>query len=797
MSTYTLPPTLEADIDELERSVRDYQDGKLSAIQLKVHRLGFGIYEQREANTFMVRIRCGGGIITPEQLEGVSRISEKYANNIIHLTTREQIQIHYVKLENIVAIARALSSVGLTSRGGGGNTVRNIIADEYAGIATDEAFDVLSYAIALTSRLIAEKDSWNLPRKFKIAFSGSAADRGYATLADLGFLATILDDKKGFRVYVVGGMGAKSQVANKLFDFIPDDEVYNVAKAVKNLFWKYGNRKSRHQSRMRFLWQSLGADEFLRRFFEEYTLVKQENHPPLAVENYSAASNAHPEALSEAFDDNGYVLWKKRYVSPQRQPGLFSILLPVPIGLMEADKSKRLAQFFKPYDKYILRMTKEQNFLVRNLPERGVKELYHLLRNIWSSANRPRILGQMISCAGAATCQLGLCLSRGVAGAIIDTLEKSAVDLDLFQKVRINISGCPNSCGQHMAADIGFFGRNGRKKERLYPSYTIVAGAVIHDNETHLAEQVGTISARAVPSFLEDFLKEASKDFQLYSSFGEYYRNKGKDIMLKLCEKYAEVPDFDEDKDYYYDWGSDQVYSIAERGIGECSAGIFDLMTMDFTNTADTLKEYAQPTLEAEKKLKLLAKAVFYAARTLLITRGVEPKSEKEVYEAFITNFIDTGLVDSAFKTIVELSRNQKHEELPEHEAEIFAFAKRIRWLYDNMDNAFNFNCPGGEFNKPAQQDKTDHATEKRSENIYELRGRKAHIFKDLRGIGCPVNFVKTKIELARMNTHELLEIWLDNGPPIENVPPSVQAEGHIIVSKEQIDKYWSVIIKK
>ncbi|MBU0558077.1 MAG: sulfite reductase subunit beta (hemoprotein), partial [Bacteroidetes bacterium] len=714
MSTYTLPPTLEADIDELEHSIRDFQDGKLSAIQLKVHRLGFGIYEQREANTFMVRIRCGGGIITPEQLEEVSIISEQYADNIIHLTTREQIQIHYVKLENIVTIARALSSVGLTSRGGGGNTVRNIIADEYAGIAADEAFDVLPYAIALTSRLIAEKDSWNLPRKFKIAFSGSAADRGYATLADLGFLATILGDKKGFRVYVAGGMGAKSQVANKLFDFIPDGEVYNVAKAVKNLFWKYGNRKSKHQSRMRFLWQSLEADEFLKRFFEEYKLVKQDSHPPLAVENYSVTSDARPEPLSEAYDDNGYVLWKKRYVSLQRQIGLFSILLPVPIGLLKADKSKRLAQFLKPYGKYVLRMTKEQNFLVRNLPERGVKELYRLLRDIWSSANRPRILGQMISCAGAATCQLGLCLSRGVAGAIIDTLEKSAVDLDLFQKVRINISGCPNSCGQHMAADIGFFGRNGRKKERLYPSYTVVAGAVIHDNETHLAEQVGTLGARDVPSFLVDFLREASKDFQVYSSFGEYYRDKGKHIMLKLCEKYAEVPDFDKDKNYYYDWGSDQIYSIADRGMGECSAGIFDLMSMDFANTADALKEYAQATQSEEKSI-LLSKAVFYVARTLLITRGVEPKSAEDVYEAFIVNFIDTGLVDASLKTIVELSRNQKHEVLPEHEAEIFALAKRVQWLYDNMDNAFNFNCPGGEFNKPSQQDKTDHATERRS----------------------------------------------------------------------------------
>ncbi|MBI4811338.1 MAG: hypothetical protein HY800_07870, partial [Ignavibacteriales bacterium] len=277
---------------------------------------------------------------------------------------------------------------------------------------------------------------------------------------------------------------------------------------------------------------------------------------------------------------------------------------------------------------------------------------------------------------------------------------------------------------------IGFFGRNGRKKERLYPSYTVVAGAIIHDNETHLAEQVGTISARAVPSLLEDFLKEASRDFPVYSSFGEYYRDKGKDIMLKLCEKYAEVPDFDEDKNYYYDWGSDKEYSIADRGIGECSAGILDLMKIDFANTADILKEYTQTTL-AEEKSKLLSKTAFYAARTLLITRGVEPKSEEDVYETFITNFIDTGLVNASIKTIIELARAQKFDELLAHEANIFALTKRVRWLYDNMDNAFNFNCPGGEFNKPAQQEKKDRTAEQKSENVFELRDKKAHVFKD------------------------------------------------------------------
>ena len=226
----------------------------------------------------MVRIRCAGSVITPEQLKKVAEISNIHGASYIHLTTRQEVQFHYVLLDSLVPVIRELKTVGLSPRGGGGNTVRNIMAQEDAGIAEDEAFDVSPYAIALTSRFVAEPDSWNLPRKYKHAFSGSSEDRGYATIHDVGFIAKIKDGQKGFKVYMAGGLGAKPQLAIVAHDFIPESEVYNVSKAAKNLFHKTGNRKNKHAARMRIVLKKLGEEEFLKQYNEELKAVKKENY---------------------------------------------------------------------------------------------------------------------------------------------------------------------------------------------------------------------------------------------------------------------------------------------------------------------------------------------------------------------------------------------------------------------------------------------------------------------------------------------------------------------------------------
>ncbi|MFQ5952874.1 MAG: sulfurtransferase TusA family protein [Candidatus Omnitrophota bacterium] len=778
MNGYKLPATLDKEINELESLIEKFKKGEIAFTELKAHRVPFGIYEQREPDTYMVRIRCAAGFVTPLQLEKIAGLSSKYGTQSIHLTARQELQIHYVKLDDIIKTEKELEELGMASRGGGGNTVRNIIAQEDAGIDPEEEFDVTPYAISLTTRLISEDDSWTLPRKFKVAFSGSGEDKGYATLADIGFIARVKDGEKGFKVYVAGGLGAKSQTGNLLFDFLPAEEVYNVTKAVKTLFWKYGNRKNKHAARLRFLWQTLGEEEFKRRFTKEYETVKKENHPSLEIEEVDNAGTRPDISPEEAEDKADFELWKSRFVRPQKQEDLFSIIVPVELGFIDNEKTVKLANFLESFGDNVIRFSKDQNFLIRNIPEAYLSNVYNFLKGTVGNFNRPFIYDKILSCAGASTCQLGICLSRGAARAIMRTLKKSELDLDRLSDLKINISGCPNSCGQHPASDLGFFGTANRKAERLYPAYNVVAGAVIRDGETKLAEKVGEVNAKELPELVKDFLTLYLSKFPKYKDFEEYIGKEGKDDLRRICEKYKDVPGFEEDKNYYYDWGSEELFSLAGRGGGECSAGLFDLVGMDLENINKTREELSGEE-DAGKRKKLLRDLVFYSSRVLLITRGVEPQTEKEVYDNFSKHFIDTNLVAPGFKDLIKAAEKGDFKTLLEREKEVYELAERVEFLYENMDNSFQFNVPEA------------------AALSAEPEASRPKIVKDYRGVACPMNFVKTKMELAKLKPKEILEIWLDDGEPIENVPGSVKAEGHKILEQKKKDGYWMVVIEK
>ncbi|MEW6009561.1 MAG: sulfurtransferase TusA family protein [Candidatus Omnitrophota bacterium] len=770
MKGYNLPSNLDDEISELEKLIDRHKKGEVSKVELKAHRVPFGVYEQREPETYMIRIRCAAGIITPAQLEGIAALSLRYGSGQIHLTTRQELQIHYVKLDDIVNVIRGLRELKLASRGGGGNTVRNITCQEDAGIEKRELFDVSPYAVALTSRLISEDDSWTLPRKFKIAFSGSADDKGYATVADLGFIASIQEAKIGFKVYAAGGLGTKPREASLIFDFIPAENTYLVAKAIKTLFWKFGNRKNKHRARLRFLWQSLGEEEFKKRIKAEYEALQRQSPLPLEVEDIDNTGVAPDIKKEEAMEKNDFEVWKMRFVREQKQKGLFVITLPVRLGFIDSEKTKKLAGYLRSFSDNTIRLTKDQNFLIRNIKFDYLDNFYNFLRGTMDNFNQPPIIDKIISCAGASTCQLGICLSRGLAQAIINELEESKLDLDKLSHLKINISGCPNACGQHLLGDLGFFGKAARKDGRLYPAYNIVAGALIYDNKTELAQIAGESSARDLPKLVKDFLTLYLSKSGTYKNFREYFQKEGKTDLSKLCAKYAKISTFEEDKNYYFDWGSDKAFSLAERGSGECSAGLLDLIESDFKKIEEKSRKFSESPEE-----KLIGELVFYASRVLLITRAIEVKSENETYENFIKNFIDTGLIAEDFRKLIQAAQNKNYKFLLEKREEIFRLIKDVKSLYENMDSSFNFKALDKTQSEPAV----------------------AVIVRDLRGVACPMNFVKSKMELSKLNSGDILEILLDDGAPIENVPNSLKEEGHKILKQEQIGNYWKVLVEK
>jgi sulfite reductase (ferredoxin) len=774
---YTLPASLSEDIKYFGSLVAEFLDGKLEPVKFKGIRVPMGIYEQRKDGTFMVRIRCAAGFITPFQLKKVAEIAHRHKSDLLHITTRQEIQIQNVDLRETLIILQNLKEIGLSSKGGGGNTVRNIMVSVDSGIASDEVFDVTPYAFNLTTKLIAEPDSFTLPRKLKIAFSNSEEDTSYAAFNDVGFIARLKDGKRGFKVFLGGSLASKPMVGYELFDFVPEEEIFYIIDAAKKLFSRYGNRKNKHKARLRYVFYKLGKDEVFHLFFEIYNEIKKlgditYKHQPF---EYTTPSI---NLVSESISSPEFEKWKERYVVDQHQPGLWSVIVPLDNGNINSDRLVQLADFASHFGDDVIRFSMRQNLHLRNIPSQYLGNVFNFLIKIGIDLHKPLLLNTVVACTGADTCRLGICLSKGASAALRKALGNSDLPLDKLSDLRINISGCPNSCGQQIAADFGFYGKVSRN-DRMYPAYHVVAGASI-GSDPKLAELVGEVSAFDLPKFTIDVFKRYLEKQSKYKSFSEYVSAEGKVDIAEITQKYKIIPEFSEDKNYYFDLGSDQIFSLAAKGVGECSAGLFDMIDVDL-NTINITKDQLAEETNRESVNNLLYTLVFASSRMLLITRGAEPKNITEVFNDFIDKFIDSKLISNVYREIVEITRDDQHYDLSEKKDTILDLSQAVVSLYEGMDDSLQF---------------------KSLENLglpidTEIPKQVTTFKKDFRGVACPMNFVKTKIALSTLKTADILEILLDDGEPIENVPGSIKSEGHKVLDQKKVDNYWIVTIEK
>ena len=684
---YALPATLSDDIRYLGELIDEFIDGKIEPVKFKATRVPMGIYEQRKDGTFMVRIRCAGGFITPDQLKRVAEIAGEHQSDLIHITTRQELQIQNVTLKDAFLIIQKLEKTRLASKGGGGNTVRNILAAVNSGIESNEAFDISAYAFNLTTQLIAEPDSFTLPRKFKIAFSNSEADNGFAKFNDLGFIARIKDGKRGFNVYIGGGLASKPMVGYELFSFLPEEELFRVTKAAKNFFSIYGNRKNKHKARLRYVFYKLGKEEVFRLFFEIYEGLKKDtgltyvHHEPQFT--ITSPGFAAIEDTSASF-----LNWKKQYATSQPQQGLQTIIVPFEHGNVSRNLLAGIATFAAAFGTDMIRFSVRQNIHLRNIPEAYLGNLYQLLLLLGVEVNRPLLENSLVSCTGADTCRLGICFSKGASHALKEKLSQSHLPFHLLKDIRINISGCPNSCGQQVAADIGFNGKVGRN-DHMYPAYNVVVGATM-GADAKLAESIGTVSAKDLPSFTTDVLQAfGEKAQQFSSSFSSYVAAGGKEDIQAILLKYATIPSF-KDNDYYFDWGSDQPFSIASRGVGECSAGLFDMIDIDLNIVRKAINKIEKITAGDDIN-PLLYNILFSSSRMLLITRGKEPKTTEGVFNSFIERFIEADLIGTEYRDIIELARDNKQYDFTQKKEIILSLAHAVISLYESMDDSMKF----------------------------------------------------------------------------------------------------------
>lgn len=786
---YKLPTSLTADIDYTADLIKQFKEGKISGAQLKSNRVPMGIYEQRADGHFMLRIRCTGGLIKPEQLRRVAEVGKGVGCSHVHITTRQEVQIHNVSIDDAIPSLRKLQEVGLGTQGGGGNTIRNMLVCDQTGITANQEFDVTPWAQALTTRLIAEKDSFTMPRKLKIAFDVNAATANFALVNDFGFIAKKQNGELGFECYLGGSVASDPHLGWKVFDFLPATEIFRAVKAAKNFFNENGNRKNRHKARIRYIFYKLGDAETIALYHKYYDALKSDASLTLEPDTEVLPIKA-PAPAQVSVDEFAFGLWKLRYAKVQPD-GLWNFTVPVLHGNAPADTFIKIADILTPYGEDVIRFTPRQDIQVRNVPEANLKSLYAQFKELGFDMDQPVIISNIASCTGADTCRLGVCLPKGAVEAIKEEVLSRGLNLDKASDVIINLNGCTNMCAQSVWAGLGFSGRIGREGDHAYPAYTVWAQI---NGKRELGVNLGWLAARNVPAFVADYIAAYIAASSKYASHDEFLRAEGADVIKSLIEKHKPVASFAKDKNYYFDWGAEEIFSLSSHGKAECSAGLFDIIELDEQIINNQFKKLADPAADVRAALKEMA---FSACRMLLVTRGVEPRDEKDVYDQFVELFIKAGIVPDSYTSTVAAAK--AGQDLTTIRADVEALAHLMIELYKGMDDSLQFKLPADKAQAAAAPAPAAEAkpAEPAAAPAAPADGNTPDVKKDFRGVACPMNFVKTKIALSPMQSGQLLEILLDDGAPIQNVPGSVRNEGHEVLSTTMVDGYWKVLIRK
>lgn len=555
---------LAADVETYGNEVQRFLSGLMPADTLKAKRVPRGVYEQRRDGTFMVRVRVTAGILNKQQADRLSELSRTYGDGVLHITTRQAVQIHGVLIKDTPEIMRSLLEVGLTTKGGGGNTVRNVTTCPYAGVCPQECVDVTGCANAVTDYLIGLSGSFNLPRKYKISFSGCPADCGLAQISDLGFVAETGEGRPGFRVFAGGGLGAHSRVAGLLLEWTPAQEVIRIAEAIRRVFDRHGDRKNRHRARLRFVVERVGESMFDRLFHEELARVIATGVP-----TYEAALPV-PNRQTHVFDRPVLERYKSVYCLRQRQEGMVTIPLRHQSGLVTAEEFARLGELAERFSTDgRLYTTRAQELQIRFVEAPNLDLLIAEVDDSTLGANRRAAAQRFTSCAGADTCRLGLCLSRNAVLACERELGRAGYAENDLRGFAVHVNGCPNACGHQPIAPIGFSGAAQKVDGHLAPCYKVTLGGRCGPEGARLGALMGQVPAKALPAFLSALAADFAQHAEKVETFSRYFDRKGPDYFREMTKRHSLVPRFEDSPDYYRDFGSEKPFSLAGRGAGE------------------------------------------------------------------------------------------------------------------------------------------------------------------------------------------------------------------------------------
>ncbi len=680
-----IPPDLGREIDIFETQIELRKQGKIDERVFAETRLRRGIYGQRYDNGHrhdgrkiqklklpsegltkgpetvwdapgMMRIKIPFGGLNPVQMEVLADLSEEYADGISHVTTRQDIQYHFVHIEDTPSLMRRLAAVGITTREACGNAVRNVTACPLAGVCRDEVFDVTPYAKASSKFLLGHPDTQDFGRKFKLAFSGCAQHPcGLTSMHDLGAIAKteVRDgvERRGFEFYVGGGLGAVPYKAQLFDNFLPEEELLPMAQSIARVFARLGEKRNRARARIKFLIANLGIEKFRKLVLEE----RQKLASDPGWTGYLAGIEGQGEtplkggtALNGGERPEGFNAWYATNVYRQRQRGYAAATITLPLGDITADQLRALADVARRFIKDTIRTTVEQNILLRWVSETDLPELYSALKRIGLADPNAGTIVDITACPGTDTCKLGIASSRGLAKELRRRLSEKSFELDqVVKNLRIKVSGCFNSCGQHHIADIGFYGISRNINGYTVPHFQVMLGGKFRDNAGAYGLAIGAVPSKRIPEVVTRVTDRYVAERQKGESFQDFIGRIGKKETKAMLDDLMQVPSHDVAPLFYSDWGDPREFTLNDMGVGECAGEV--VSPAQFTLAASERELFeAQIWFDSGDLTKAVSAAygaMVRAAQALVKTQNYDVSNDEATIVAeFRQRFCDTQL---------------------------------------------------------------------------------------------------------------------------------------------------------
>ena len=572
------PQASREEITTFQQLVEQYFTGALTPDEFKARRLHMGTYGIRNTKDIhMMRIKIPAGKVTPEQLECLADVADEYSKGIGHWTTRQDMQLYWIPTKAVPGVMAKTAAAGLTTREACGNSVRNVTACPFAGVSPTELFDVTKHAEAVTQHFLRNPASQKLPRKFKIAFEGCPTDHARTAIHDIGAVAAIQDvgGKKqlGFKVYVGGGLGAAPMQAILLEPFTPIEDMLRTFEACVRIHDRLGNRKNKAQARIKFVVKTLGPDAFRKEVFAEREKLPAYSYPDMQVTETDEKPGTPAADIKPSAPVNGtFKRWMFTNVIGQKQAGFSTVTIRLQLGDQSSKQMRELAKILRRYG-MSCRVVITQNLMLRWVRNEYLQALFSELEPLGMAETEAEKLSDVTSCPGAETCQLGISASRGLARALESRIKEAKLSGEDVENVHIKVSGCPNSCGQHHIADIGFFGGAKKVGEHLAPHFQLMVGGMTDEGKAIFGQPVVKLPAKRIPDAVVEMLTLYRKDrTSPQESFRDFSNRVGVAYWKQAMESFTTLPAYEQSPEAYRDWGAETEFSLGGMGPGECAA---------------------------------------------------------------------------------------------------------------------------------------------------------------------------------------------------------------------------------